>query len=430
LLPRSQVEFWYKAARLAGLLRPRWRRPTPLPAPPSAPPPGISLVIPSRNGRDLLAAQFPGIVRELAPFAHEILVVDNGSTDGTEAWLHTAWPQARVEVSPTPLSFAAAINRGIRAARHSHICLLNNDMILEPGFFTALWQAFERVPHLFCATAQILFPPGVRREETGKAVMRYESPEDFPVRCDEPLPGEDLTYVLYGSGGCSLYHAGLLRELGGLDQAYGPVYVEDLDICYRAWQRGWPSVYVAGAVLEHRHRVTSSRYFTEEQLEEILEVNYLRFLARAVSSPPVFRRLWKQALVRLLMRAPRGPAPRNALRRAAAIALRGGPAPRSLYSEELLLALTNGSVAVFPGRPPSAGKPPRLIAVPLSAIPLAEDRDQIVVTWVDQLAPPPPEILSRVVELVVVQGHEDSPSFRAARSQTADKWNPPTRPGF
>ncbi len=394
-----------------------------MPAPGTTSAPGISLVIPSRNGRDLLAAQLPGIVRELAGFAHEILVVDNGSTDGTEAWLRAEWDQVRVEVCPAPLSFAVAVNRGIRQARHSHICLLNNDMLLEPGFFAALWQAFQRVPDLFCATAQIRFPPGVRREETGKAVMRYESPVDFPIRCDEPLPGEDFSYVLYGSGGCSLYQGALLRALGGMDEAYAPAYVEDLDIGYRAWQRGWPSVYVAGAVVEHRHRATSSRYFTAGQLEEILEVNYLRFLARAVSSGAVFRRLWKQALIRLLLEAPNGAAPRQALRKAAGIALGGGPARRPLYSEEMLLALTNGSVAVFPGQA-QGGKPRRLVAAPLSAVPAGTDYDQIVITWVDKLAPPPADVLARAVEVVMVEGHEDSPSFRAARRQTAEKWNP------
>ena len=98
-----------------------------------------------------------------------------------------------MEHSAAPLSFARAANRGIRRARYSHVCLLNNDMILEPGFFAPLRAAFESVPDLFCATAQILFPPGVRREETGKAVMAQSSPADFPVRCDPPLPGEDLS---------------------------------------------------------------------------------------------------------------------------------------------------------------------------------------------------------------------------------------------
>jgi glycosyltransferase involved in cell wall biosynthesis len=97
-------------------------------------PPGISVVIPSRNGRALLAAQLPGIARELTG-PSEAIVVDNGSSDGTAQWLASEWPALQVEVSAEPLSFAAAVNRGIGRARYSHVCLLNNDMLLEPGFF-------------------------------------------------------------------------------------------------------------------------------------------------------------------------------------------------------------------------------------------------------------------------------------------------------
>ena len=275
-----QFALWHTAARIAGWLRRPAIRRLPASATEPAAPSGISVVIPSRNGRSLLAAQLPGIARELAP-PSEAIVVDNGSADSTAEWLAAEWPQVEVEVSAEPLSFAAAVNRGIARARYSHVCLLNNDMLLEPGFFTALLRAFDRVPGLFCSTAQIRFPAGVRREETGKAVMAQDRPDDFPVRCDEPLAGEDLTWVLYGSGGCSLYDAAMLRALGGVDEAYAPAYVEDLDLGYRAWQRGWPTVFVAGAVVEHRHRATTSRYYTERQLAEILEINYLRFLTRA-----------------------------------------------------------------------------------------------------------------------------------------------------
>jgi GT2 family glycosyltransferase len=182
-------------------------------------------------------------------------------------------------------------------------------MLLEPGFFAALERAFRQVPGLFSATAQIRFPPGVRREETGKAVFAQSAPTDFPVRCDEPMPGEDGSYVLYGSGGCSLYDTAKLRSLGNVDEVYVPAYVEDLDLGYRAWQRGWPSVYVAGAVVEHRHRATTTRYYSEDQLAFILEINYLRFVTRAVSDSKVFRRLWAQALHRLFLLA-RSTAPR------------------------------------------------------------------------------------------------------------------------
>lgn len=383
---------------------------------------GISVVIPSRNGKELLAAQLPGIVRELERFPAEIIVVDNGSDDGSAEWLRSTWPQVRVEISPPPLSFARGVNRGIACARFSHVCLLNNDMLLEPDFFASLVRAFEQVPDLFSATAQIFFPKGARREETGKAVYSQPEPADFPIRCDEPLPGEDLTYVLYGSGGCTLYDAAKLRALGGLDEVYEPAYVEDLDIGYRAWQRGWPSVYVAGAVLEHRHRATASRYFTEAQLDEILEINYLRFVARAVASRTVFQRLWKQALDRLRLRVGLGPAPRNALGAAVGIALRGGPAAAAEFSEELLLALSGGGIAVFPGR--AALGTPRTLVAGWSAGGHAAGTGSVLVAFTERLEAPASELLTACAEVVLVRRSDGPLAFRAALRQTARKWRP------
>jgi GT2 family glycosyltransferase len=416
LKPGIQIACWYAAARVAGALRPRWRRPPP--DAPRAAETGISVIIPSRNGKPLLEAQLPGIARELESFPAEIIVVDNGSGDGTAQWLRATWPQVLFEVSREPLSFARAVNLGIGRARYSHICLLNNDMLLEPGFFGALVGAFERVPGLFCATAQIRFPEGVRREETGKTVMAQAHPEDFPIRCDEPLPGEDLSYVLYGSGGCSLYDAARLRALGGVDQAYEPAYVEDLDLGYRAWQRGWPSVYVAGAVVEHRHRATTARYYTDAQLEQILEVNYLKFLVRAVASGKLFRKLWRQATRRLRTRD--RPA---LLRTAARMALGGGVPGVPEYPEELILALTSGAVAVFPGRLVS-DRPRALIVSPYLAAPLSAGFDPVLVAFTKRLATPSPEILAASVEVVLVLEDVASPAFRAALHQTVRKWRP------
>jgi GT2 family glycosyltransferase/glycosyltransferase involved in cell wall biosynthesis len=444
----------YGAATLAGWLRPQWHK-----APPCAfersskvsadpNPTGVTVVIPSRTGRELLASQLPGM---LAQAPEQIVVVDNGSTDDTAGWLARAYPQIEVVHSPAPLSFARAVNLGIARARCPHICLLNNDMLLEPGFFAALERAFQQVPDLFSATAQIHFPPGVRREETGKTVFAQSAPTDFPVRCDEPLPGEDGSYVLYGSGGCSLYDAAKLRALGNVDEVYDPAYVEDLDLGYRAWQRGWPSVYVAGAQVEHRHRATTARYFTEEQLASILEINYLRFVARAPSDPKVFRRLWAQALRRLwLLRGPLGPA--------AGIAWRGGPRAPAAHSESLFLALTDGSVSVFPGHPAGrgpTGRPRILVASPYLPFPLshggavrmynlmrraADEFDLLLVAFTEHAAPPPPEVLEICVEVVLVSraGSHDlpfhgrpeaveefaSPAFGAALRQTVRKWRP------
>lgn len=267
---------------------------------------GVSVVIPSRNGIDLLQQLFPSLLRELSDVGSEVIVVDNGSTDDSASWLKSAHPEAVVLASPEALSFAAAVNRGIAHVRRRYTLLLNNDMVLEPGFFPALLDPFVRVPHLFCATAQIFFPEGKRREETGIAILRRDcAPDDFPVTCLMPDDGEDLTRVTYGSGGCSLFNTAKLRALGGMGEVFQPAYVEDLDLGWRGWTAGWPTVFSAGARVVHHHRSTTKRYFTEDQIRTAVERNYLRFLARSVAGPDLFLELWTRAITRLKILASR-----------------------------------------------------------------------------------------------------------------------------
>lgn len=414
---------------------------------------GISVVIPTRNGRLLLQRLLPLILTD----ADEIIVVDNGSDDGTAEWLAREYPGVRVEVNARPLSFARAVNRGIFAAQYSHVCLLNNDMAPEPGFLPNLRQAFDRVPELFCATAQIFFPAGKRREETGKAVMRPPAAQrtttEFPVHCAEPIPGEDLTYVLYGSGGCSLYDASRLRTLGGIDEVYEPAYVEDLDIGVRAWQRGWPTVFVASARTLHDHRATTSRYYTEAELNRVLERNYLLFLTRTVASAEVFRRLWHDAIVRLNRKAALEHDAASADVLATAWRLPRTAVPGTM-AEDLVFALGSGDVAVFPGRAPRR-EHTVLIASCYPPFPLshggavrmynlmsraAADFTQVLITFVDDLHTPPPELTAICAEVVQVRregshvqadtgrpdvvGEFDSPAFRGALLQTLHKWQP------
>lgn len=409
---------------------------------------GVSVVIPSRDGRELLANMLPALAPQVVlGEAGEIIVSDNGSTDGTAEWLVQQYPGIRVIRTAAPLSFARAVNLGIQAARFTRTLLLNNDMIVEPGFVAALGSAFERVPDLFCATAQIFFPPGVRREETGKAVWRRENAQDFPVRCDDPMPGEDLTWVLYGSGGCSLFDTAKLLALGGVSEVYDPAYVEDLDLGYRAWKRGWPSVFCAAARVEHRHRATTSRYFTPAQIDTFVERNYLRFLIHAVGSPVLFRRLWLEAIRRLQLNG-------------ALETLRGipriGPRPPDaigFLSETEILALGNGDVAVFAGRDRKDAV--AIVATPYLPFPLshggavriynlmkcaAAERGQVLIAFCDELVSPPEELLEICCEVVLVRRRGshyrrntsrpdvveefDSETYRAALKQTIRKWQP------
>ncbi len=408
---------------------------------------GVSVVIPSRNGRGLLATLLPGLADhglKSVPRG-EIIVSDNGSDDGTAEWLAAAYPRIVVIRSAEPLSFARAVNAGIRAARFTKTLLLNNDMVVEPGFVAALDAAFTLVPNLFCATAQIFFPPGVRREETGKAVWRPH-PRDFPVRCDEPVDGEDLTWVLYGSGGCSMFDTAKLRALGGVSEVFEPAYVEDLDLGYRAWKRGWPSAFCAGAKVEHRHRATTSRYYTEQELNQVLERNYLKFLIHAVGSPALFRKLWLEAIRRLQLNESV-----HTLRAVPRIGGRPEEASGAL-SEPEILALGAGDVAVFPGRAQGSGKPVVIVS-PYLPFPLAHggavrmynlmrrgDGNQVLMAFAGELEKPPDELLDICREVILVRRvgshyrHDTalpdvveefaSEAFRACLKQTIQRWSP------
>jgi GT2 family glycosyltransferase/glycosyltransferase involved in cell wall biosynthesis len=421
---------------------------------------GISVMVPSRDGRHLLEGVLDDARRELRGYPGEIIVVDNGSQDGTREWLRARHPDVVIECHAGPLSFAAAVNRGFARARYSHLCLLNNDMRLEANFFAPLLAAFEQVPDLFSATAQILFPEGQRRQETGKAVKPrrpgYRG-TDFPLWCEAPIEGENLSYVLYGSGGCSLYDADKLRRLGGFDEGYAPAYVEDLDVGFRAWRCGWPTVFVEGARVVHQHRATTSRFYSEEALEKILERNYLRFLARSVASPAVFGELWREALRRLNRMAASEPPSRvamPALRRAWLAPFWVGRPDGAALDEAQVFALGSGDVAVFAGRRPT-GAPRVVVASPYLPFPLshggavriynlmrcaASSCDQVLVAFVENLATPPQELLDIAVEVVLVRlagSHMkpsskrpdeveefDSTAFRAALAQTVRKWRP------
>ncbi|MBL8241860.1 MAG: glycosyltransferase [Bryobacterales bacterium] len=438
----------YRLALWSGRLAPR--PPAPLLEQTETLQQGITVVIPSRNGRPLLARLLQNI--KLVPgtyFPAQWIVVDNGSTDGTADWLRREYPHIEVEHSEHPLSFAAAVNRGIRKARHSRTCLLNNDMVLEPNFFTELEKPFHSNPDLFAATAQIFFPEHTRREETGKAMYHRNNTGQFPLWCETPLDGEDGTWVLYGSGGCTLYDTAKLKSLGGIGEQYTPAYVEDLDIGWRAWRQGWPTVFAANAKLLHLHRSTTTRYFTPEDLANALERNYLQFAAGSNS-----QQIWREAIARVNLLAakqvPEKPA-ENALKSAWLEPFRQ---PQAASGDDSPLALCSGAVAVFPCAP-AAGKPTILIAAPYLPFPLshggavrmfnlmreaAREFNQILLTFVDELAPPAPELKAICTEIILVRREgshllpssprpdvveeHDRPEFRAALAATLQKWRP------
>ena len=267
---------------------------------------------------------------------------------------------------------------------------------------------------------------------------------EFPVRCDIPLEGEDHSYVLYGSGGCSLYDAAKLEALGGFDEVYQPAYVEDLDLgCARGYAAGRASTAPKRECctnIARRLPDTSRRRIWIGRWRSITS----SFWRARSAIPETFSRLWQHNVLRL-----------KALEKEAGLAAAAHqPAVPVLTGDMRFLDLCNGEVAVFPGRAAS-GKPVILVASPYVPFPLshgaavriynlmrraAADFDMVLVAFTEESHPVPRELREICAEIVTVRragSHAlpsrgrpdtveefDTPAFHAALRQTIAKWRP------
>jgi glycosyltransferase involved in cell wall biosynthesis/GT2 family glycosyltransferase len=226
----------------------------------------VSVVIPTWNGRSLLDMSLPPLRQALAahPPGGEIIVVDNGSEDDTCAHLAATFPDVRVVALARNEGFGGATNRGVRASRHPVVILLNNDMVVEPDFIGPLLAAFTEEPDVFGVSCQIDFIDKTKaRWETGKVHARWKNGTITLFHVDRWE--DDLLYpIFFAGGGASAYDREKFLALDGFDEAvFSPVYIEDVDLGYRAWKRGWPSLFAPRSMVHHKHRGTTRRLWSE-----------------------------------------------------------------------------------------------------------------------------------------------------------------------
>jgi GT2 family glycosyltransferase len=254
----------------------------------SAPVSGLaSIVVLNWNGRDLLAQGLPSILKavQVDGRPHEILVVDNGSTDDSIEHLKEHFPEVRILALPQNLGFAEGNNAGVRAATHDVVVLLNNDMVVDPGFLGPLLNGFG--PETFAVSSQIFHQdPSQRREETGRTTAVFRRGMiDYSHREIEsaPLP-RDYYPVLWAGGGSSAFHREKFLALGGFQDLYSPAYVEDTDLSYQAWRVGWEVVLAPESIVYHRHRASTNRRFSQSQLRVLVLRNQSFFIWKNIQS--------------------------------------------------------------------------------------------------------------------------------------------------
>ncbi|MBV8729963.1 MAG: glycosyltransferase, partial [Acidobacteriia bacterium] len=237
----------------------------------------VSVVIPNWNGRDLLEKYLPSVIEALAAHPeNEIIVVDNGSTDGSADFVRARFPQVKVVALEKNLGFGGGSNAGFRAAKNDVVVLLNSDMRVAPDFLAPLLEGF-RDPDVFAVSCQIFFSdPSKLREESGLTQGWWED-GSFRVRHRIDDGVTDLYPCFYGGGGSCAFDRTKFLELGGFDPLLRPFYLEDTDLGYLAWKRGWKVLYQPRSVVFHEHRGTIGKRFREDEIQAVLKKNFLLF---------------------------------------------------------------------------------------------------------------------------------------------------------
>jgi O-antigen biosynthesis protein len=241
-----------------------------------------SVVIPSWNTKDLLAEYLPSVIAAMQGHAdNEIIVVDNGSKDGSADFVRATFPQVRVLALPDNLGFGGGSNAGFAAARNDIVVLLNSDMRVAPDFLNPLLAGFHH-PGVFAVACQIFFSDPKRlREETGLTQGWWEGGA-LRVRHRNDDQVKELFPCFYPGGGSAAFDRRKFLELGGFDDILRPFYYEDTDLGYLAWKRGWQVFYQPASHVWHEHRGTIGRNFNNAFINGVLKKNALLFVWKNV----------------------------------------------------------------------------------------------------------------------------------------------------
>jgi GT2 family glycosyltransferase len=218
------------------------------------PAPDVSVIVPTYQGRHHLEQLLPSLDEQTLP--HEVIVVDNGSTDGTYDLLQERWPQVRVIAFPDNRGFGKAVNAGVDAVTTDTVVLLNNDTICTPTFLERLVAALDPRQGAVMASPVLVRRGAEDRIDTAGIVV------DRTLHGFNHLYGEPVE-VLKGAvfdplapcGGAAAFDRSAFLEVGGFDPAFF-AYLEDVDLAIRCAARGWKCRLAPTAVGIHAHSGT------------------------------------------------------------------------------------------------------------------------------------------------------------------------------
>jgi N-acetylglucosaminyl-diphospho-decaprenol L-rhamnosyltransferase len=236
----------------------------------------ISIIILNWNTRDLLAKCLDSLEQHKGDLQLEIIVVDNASSDGSQAMLREKYPQVQLIANGQNVGFAKGNNQAMEVARGNYFLLWNSDAFATPGALQALLHLAEKEPKAAITGAQLRnadnsfqasftpFPNQGREFLILTGLGRALFSPVYPSLGPEEEKGPQV--VDYVEGACLLVRREAYQEVGGLDEGYF-MYAEEVDWCYTMVKHGWQVWYQPEAKVIHLGGASSTGRRTHREAD-------------------------------------------------------------------------------------------------------------------------------------------------------------------
>jgi GT2 family glycosyltransferase len=210
--------------------------------------PLISVVIVNFNGLRFLDPCLSSLAGQ--SFKNfEIILVDNHSSDGSAGYIREHFPSVTLIETEKNLGFAGGTNAGIRASCGEYILTLNNDTVADPFFIENLVRPMASDTRLGMCASKMLFPDG-RINSTGICISRSGAAWDRQI-FEQDTGHYDTEEEVFGPcAGAALYRRAMLDETGLFDEDFF-IYMEDVDLAFRARLAGWECRFIPSARVTH-----------------------------------------------------------------------------------------------------------------------------------------------------------------------------------
>ncbi len=219
-----------------------------------------TIIIPNYNGIEYLEACLTSL-QKCKPYDFHIIVVDNGSTDGSTELVKEKFPKVQGIYLSENTGFAPAVNIGLEKTTTPYALLLNNDILVEPDFVKHMEQAIERHKNCFSVSAKML---QMHKPELLDGAGDLYCALGWAFSLGKGKTAEDHytkpTQIFSSCGGAVIYRMDILEKIGFFDENHF-AYLEDVDLGYRAKIHGFDNWYEPSAIVYHAGSAFSgSRY--------------------------------------------------------------------------------------------------------------------------------------------------------------------------